>query len=82
MVRQMNKLLAAISGMVIFAVLSLIPLWKASIYAPNARFSAILYGAPALGMYLATIVLISRLKKRLATPRQADYMTLSAPSSE
>jgi hypothetical protein len=65
MLKQMNKLLAATSGMIIFAVLSLVPLWRASVYSPNARLSAIVYGAPALGLYLATLVLISRLKKRL-----------------
>jgi hypothetical protein len=63
--RQMNKLLVTISGMIIFAVLALIPLWKACIYSPGARFSAVIYGLPALGLYLAAVVVIVRLKKGL-----------------
>ena len=72
MPRQMNKLLAATSGMLIFAVLSLVPLWRASVHSPNARFSAVLYGAPALGLYFATLVLILRLKKRITAAYSSD----------
>ena len=65
MLTQMNKLLVTISGMIIFAILALIPLWKACIYSPGAGFSAVIYGLPALGLYLAAVVVIVRLKKGL-----------------
>jgi hypothetical protein len=61
--RQMNKLLAIISGMAVFALLTLVPLWRGCIYSPNAKFSAVIYALPALGFYFAAIVVITRLKK-------------------
>jgi hypothetical protein len=64
--REMNKLLTAVSGIAIFAFLTVLPLWRGCLYSPNAKFSAVIYSLPGLGLYVATVVVIARLKKRLA----------------
>lgn len=63
--REMNKLMAAVSGIAIFAFLTVLPLWRGCIYSPNAKFSAVIYSLPGLGLYVATIVVIARIRKRL-----------------
>ena len=64
--RQMNKLLVIVSGIVVSALLALMSFWRGCIYSPNTRFSAVLFGVPALALYLTAVVIILRLKKRIA----------------
>ena len=47
--REMNKLMAAVSGIAIFAFLTVLPLWRGCIYSPNAKFSAVIYSLPGFG---------------------------------
>ena len=63
--RQMNKLLVTISSMAFFSFLALLPLWRSCLYSPNAKFSAVLYALPALVLYILTVVVLLRLKKKL-----------------
>ena len=60
-----GKLIAGISGMAIFELGASIALWRASVCIPNLRFSALLFGVPCLGLYVAMMVNLVRLRKKL-----------------
>jgi hypothetical protein len=62
-----GKVLAGISGMMIFATCAFVALWKAGICIPNLRFSAILFGAPCIGLYLALVTNFVRLQNKQKT---------------
>jgi hypothetical protein len=62
---QIGKMLAVISGMAIFSLGASVALWRAGIYIPNLRFSAVLFGTPCLGLYVAMVVNLLRLRSKL-----------------
>jgi len=62
---RISKLLAGISGMAIFSLGASIALWRAGIYIPNLKFSALLFGVPCLGLYFAMVVNLMRLRNKL-----------------
>jgi hypothetical protein len=76
--RQMNKLLAIVSGIALMGLMSAAALWRGFANPADARFQAILYSVPIILFYLTVIVLVRRLKKGLADSEPGQP---SAPSN-
>ena len=62
---QVGKLIAGISGMAVFALGASIALWRASVCIPDLKFSSVLFGVPCIGLYVAMIVNLVRLRRKL-----------------
>ena len=62
---EIGKLLAGVSGMAAFALLASVQLWRAGICIPNCKFFALELGVPGLGLYLAMVVVLLRLRGKL-----------------
>jgi hypothetical protein len=60
-----NKLLAAIFGMVVMALCGFVVLWRGAICIPDQRFYSLLFGVPFLGLYIAVVINLSRLRRQL-----------------
>jgi hypothetical protein len=60
-----NKLLATVSGMAVMALCALVALWKGGICIPDQRFYSVLFGVSIFGLYIAVVINLSRLRRRL-----------------
>jgi multisubunit Na+/H+ antiporter MnhB subunit len=60
-----DKLLVAISVIVLIALGASFSLWRAGKYNPDLQFSAVLFGVPSLGFYFAAVVNLLRLRSRM-----------------
>jgi len=59
------KLLVLMSGMAIFSILGSIALWRLGWIAPTSRFSAVFLGVPIVGFYVAMVLMVFRLRRRV-----------------
>jgi hypothetical protein len=70
--RYINKLLAGVLGVAVFAIGASVALWRAGTYIPNLKFSSLLFGLPSVGFSVATVVLLFRLRASLKHAKTED----------
>lgn len=67
-----NKLLTVISTMLFFCLCASATLWKASIYSPDLKIYAFLFGGVCAAFYSAALVNLQRLRNEVTDASPVD----------